>query len=548
MSNAAAQTTAQSEGNSHKWWALAAVCFGLFMALLDVTIVNVALPTMATDLNASLSDLQWVISAYAIALAVLIVTSARLGDIFGRKKVFMTGLGVFSFGSLLCALSPYFTIGGLSHVDVLNAARVIQGIGSSAMIPLSLAIISSTFHAKERGAAFGIWGGVSGMATAIGPVLGGILVTQVNWQSIFYINIPIGIVGILLSGWAIKESVNKFVVHKIDFFGLITVTVFMFCLILALIQGNDKGWSSTYIITLFVIAAAAFLIFIFGELRMKHPMVDPRLFKNASYTGAAICAFTLSAGLYALFFYLTLYLQNFLGFDALGAGLRFLPLSALVLFTAPLAGRMTDRIGAKPVLFTGLGMITIAVALMTRISPADTAADWVVLLPAFIIAGLGNGLVNPPISSVALGTTKPERAGMASGVNNVCRQIGISFGIAFLGAILSSRYNAYIKSGISALKIDQLSGAIKQKMITGIQQAGTIAGSTGLKGDAAHPNPYASQPFFPQVEKVIRDSFIHGTTDILWWACAMLATGALSALFLIKKSDMLHHEEENANK
>lgn len=532
------------KSSSHKWWALVAICFGLFMALIDVTVVNVALPTIAKDLNAALGSLQWVISAYAIALAVFIITSSRLGDIFGRKRFFIIGMAVFTFGSLLCALSGDFTIGNLSHVDILNMSRVIQGLGSSAMMPLSLALISSTFEAKERGMAFGIWGGVSGLATAIGPVLGGILVTKVNWQSIFLINIPIGIIGILMAMWALKEARDTHAPRSIDIFGLITVTAFMFCLVLALIQGNDKGWTSTYIVTLFIIAAVSLIVFIIGELRMKFPMVDPRIFKNASYTGSAISAFTLSAGLYSLLFYLALYLQNFLGFNALQAGLRFLPLSALVFLTAPLAGRMTDRIGAKWILFVGLGLITVGVALMTRISPHDQPTDWVVLLPGLILAGLGNGLVNPPISSVALGTIDPRRSGMASGVNNVSRQIGISFGIAFLGAMLTDRYNIYIKNQILALNLPHISTAVKTQIITGLQKAGTIAASTGLRTNPNHPNPYSSSPFFPDVQKAVRVAFIHGMTDTLLWATGFLAVGALSALLLIKKSDMYHHRQE----
>ncbi|WP_067621450.1 MFS transporter [Alicyclobacillus acidiphilus] len=531
-----AQTAPQ---RSHKWWALAAVCFGLFMALLDVTIVNVALPTIQKSLNAQFSDLQWVIDAYAIALAVVLVTSSRLGDILGRKKIFMIGLGVFSTGSLLCALSGDVSVQGLSHIDVLNISRVIQGIGGSAMMPLSLSIISTEFHGRERGAAFGIWGGVAGLATAIGPLVGGLLVEKVNWQSIFYINVPIGVIGIILSAWAIHESKDERASRFIDVFGLLTFSISMFCLVLALMQANDKGWTSGYILTLFVIAAVALAVFITGELYIKHPMIDPRLFKNPSFTGSAIAAFCLSAGLYSLFFYLTLYLQNFLGFDSLQAGLRTLPMSALVLIGAPLSGRLTDKFGPKWLLVTALGLMSIAVFLMTRISPSDKAADWVVLLPAFIIAGIANGMANPPLSSLAMGTVHPSKIGMASGVSNVSRQVGISFGIAFLGAMLSNRYNTLVHNQITALK-SGLPASAQTSMIHGVQSAGPIAGSLGLSSAAAS---YRSQPIFPTIQHIARTSFVDATVHILIIAGCFLTAGTILALILIRNKDLFHRQE-----
>jgi EmrB/QacA subfamily drug resistance transporter len=528
---------------SRKWWSLAAVCFGLFMALLDVTIVNVALPTIQKSLNASFSELQWVIDAYALTFAVILVTSSRLGDIFGRKKVFILGLAVFSIGSLLCALSGDFTFGGTSHVMTLNISRAIQGLGGSAMMPLSLSIISTEFHGKERGAAFGIWGGVSGLATAIGPLVGGILVEKVNWQSIFYINIPIGIIGIALSIWAIRESKEERASRFIDVFGLITLSVSMLCLVLALMEGNDKGWNSSYILTLFAIAAIVLLVFIVGELKIKNPMIDPRLFKIPSFTGSAIAAFCLSAGLYSLFFYLTLYLQNFLGFDSLQAGLRTLPMSALVLLGAPLAGKLTDKFGPKWFVVIALAMLSVSVFLMTRISPNDKPSDWIVLLPAFIIAGIANGMANPPISSLAMGTVHPSKIGMASGISNVSRQIGTAFGIAFLGAMLSNRYNIYIHDKITPLNVPGLPAVAKQNMISGIQKAGTIAGSYGLSGNTSQ-NPYAHQPIFPTIQQIARTSFVDGTIDILKIAGCILAAGAILTFVLIRNKDMVHTHQE----
>lgn len=525
-----------SQPNSHKWWALVAVSVGLFMALLDVTIVNVALPSIQQDLNASFSSLQWVIDAYALAFAVVLVTSSRLGDIFGRKRIYIIGLAVFSLGSLLCSISGDIKIGSLSHITILNLSRAFQGLGGSAMMPLALAIISTQFHGKDRGIAFGISGAVIGLSTAIGPLAGGLLVQNISWQSIFYINIPIGIIAIFLSIWAIKEAKDERSAHSIDISGLITLTITLLCLVLGLMKGNDKGWGSPYILGLFGIAVIGLIVFIFVELKLKDPMVDPRLFKNASFTGSCIAAFCLSAGLYSLFFYLTLYLQNFLGFDALQAGLRTLPLSALVMLGAPIAGRFTDKIGAKWLIVTALSLLTIAVLLMSRISPTDKPSDWVVLLPAFIIAGIGNGMANPPLSSLAMGTVDPRRAGMASGVNNVSRQIGIAFGIAFLGAFLNSRYNQGIADKINALKVANLPAVAKQHMITGIQKAGTIAGSLGLPNDPSHPNPYANNPLYPKIQDIARTAFVDGTIDIFRIAAIILGAGAILSAILIKKS------------
>lgn len=537
-----------------KWWALAATCFGLFMALLDVTIVNVALPTIGNDLKASFADLQWIINAYALALAVLLVTAGRLGDIFGRKRVFMLGLGLFSLGSLLCALAGGIQLGGLARIDVLIGARALQGIGGSIMLPLSLAIISNTFHGAQRGAAIGIYGGVTGLATALGPLVGGILVDRVIWQSIFYLNVPIGIVGILLTAWAVRESRDERAPRTIDVFGLVTLSVALFCLVLALIQANDadKGWTSPYILTLFAVAAVALVVFVVGELRLRHPMVDPRLFRVPSYTGAAIVGFTLSAGLFSLFFYLTLYLQNFLGFSALEAGIRFLPLSGLVLVTAPLAGAFTHRIGAKPIMVVGMLALVLSVVLMTRISPTDTQTDWLVLLPAFILGGLGNGLVNPPVADVAVGTVPRERAGMASGVNGVCRQVGTAFGIALLGALLTNQYNAEVHDKVSSsITIPNVplraQHGIQQNIIHGIQQAGIFAGSTGYRHLPPQFAQYAKDPTFPLIQHIVRQAFIDGLVGILWVAAAVLAVGALAALVLVRKSDMLQQvtgEEE----
>lgn len=523
-----------------RWWALVAIAFGLFMALLDVTVVNVALPSIQRGLHESYTSLEWIVNAYALVVAVLLVTSSRLGDIFGRKRVFSMGMGVFTIGSLLCALSPHIHISSLSGANVLNISRGIQGIGGSAMLPLSLSLITATFHGRERGTAFGIWGGVAGLATALGPLVGGILVTRIGWPSIFYLNVPTGIVGIALGYWAIHESRDSHHPNSIDVFGLVTLTVSLFCLVLALMRGNDKGWGSAYIITLFVVGGLSLAAFIIGELKIRYPMLDPRLFKIPSFTGAAIAAFTMSAGAYALLYYLSIYMQNYLGFSALGAGLRFLPLSALVLIGAPLAGRFTDRIGAKWILAVGMVFMVGGVTWMVRLGHATVGADWTMLLPGLILVGIGNGLVNPPISALAMGTVQPRYIGMASGASNVARQTGMAFGIAALATFLANRYNRHILLGIHRLHAAAMSPAAKVDIIHGIKLAGPIAGSLGLR--SAGPK-YTKSPLFPHIAAIARHAFLLATRDTVWLAAGFLAVGLIAVVTLIRPQDMVHHQE-----
>ena len=523
-----------------RWWALGAIAFGLFMSLLDVTVVNVALPAIQHGLHESFTSLEWVVNAYALVVAVLLVTSSRLGDFLGRKRLFIIGMGIFTVGSLLCALSPHIHFASLKSADILNISRGIQGLGGSAMVPLSLSLITATFHGRERGTAFGIWGGVSGLATAVGPLVGGVLVSKVGWPSIFYLNVPTGIIGMALGLWAIHESKDTHSKRAVDVYGLITITVSLFCLVLALMKGNEKGWSSTYIVTLFVVGGVSLLAFIIGELRIKSPMLDPRLFKIPSFTGSALAAFTLSAGLYALLFYLSLFMQNYLGFDALGAGLRFLPLSALVFIGAPLAGRFTDRIGPKWILSAGLVFIVAGVLMMTRLGHATVSTDWTMLLPGLILAGIGNGMVNPPISTLAMGTVQPRYMGMASGVSNVARQTGIAFGIAALAAFLANRYNRLVEKGVTALKSPFLPDSAKHAVIHGIKSAGPIAGSLGLK--QAGPR-YTHLPIFPDLAAIARHAFLLGTRDTVWFASGLLAIGLIATLTLVRARDMVHHQE-----
>jgi EmrB/QacA subfamily drug resistance transporter len=526
-------------GTGHKNWTLVATCFGLFMALIDVTIVNVALPTIQRDLHTSFSDLQWVVNAYVLSLAVFIVTAGRLGDILGRRRMFAVGLSVFTLGSLFCGLSDRITIGSLSPSTVLFVSRAFQGLGGAALFPLSLAIISVTFQGQQRGQAIGIWGAVGGVATAIGPLVGGLLVQTIGWQWIFFINIPVGIAGVATTLWAVRESRDERAPRGIDLFGLVTVTLSAFCLVLALIQGNDDGWTSSHILTLFAVSAVTLVAFIAVELRLKNPMVDPRLFLNPSFSGSAIAGFMLSAGMFSLFFFLALYLQNSLHFSALEAGIRFLPLSICSFAASPISGRFVQKVGGKTLIAIGMVMLTIAVLLFARITPQNTANDWVILLPGMIAGGLGMGLVLPPLATVSVSTVGRARAGMASGANVMVRQIGNAFGVAFLGAILSSQYNIYLHDKIMAIaQTPGFTASARIQAIDGLRKAGTIPGSQGLTGSNSNLNHYRHLPYFPRLQQIAHDSFISGLIDIFHVAAILLAIGAVASLVLIRKKDL----------
>ena len=395
--------------------------------LLDITIVNVALPPIQHALSASFSQLQWVVDAYALALATCVLTAGALADLLGRKRLFLLGIVLFTAASAACgaAFDPLFLI----------VARGIQGIGGAMMFATALALLSQEFHGKERGTAFGLWGAVIGAAVAIGPLAGGMLTSWISWRWIFLVNIPIGAAAIALGVRQLRESKDP--EHsRLDPVGLVTLTAGLFSLILALIEGNSRGWTSTLILALLAAAVVTLAVFVASQTRDEHTMVDLALFRRPAFVGAQVTAFAISASMFSMFLYLTLYLQDILHLSALETGVRFLPLSALSFFVAPLAGRLTAHVPIRALIATGLALNAVAMWTMSRVS---TASHWTVLLPGFVIGGVGVGLVNAPLATTAVSTVRVERAGMASGINNTFRQIGIATGIAALGAIFSAK-------------------------------------------------------------------------------------------------------------
>jgi EmrB/QacA subfamily drug resistance transporter len=435
------------------------------MLLLDITIVNVALPAIEKALNASFSDLQWVVDAYALALATCVLTAGALADLFGRKRLFVIGIVLFTIASAACGIAndPLFLI----------VARGLQGIGGAAMFATALALISQEFHGRERGTAFGIWGATIGLAVAIGPLVGGMLTSWLSWRWIFLVNIPIGVGAVALAATKLRESSDPD--HsRLDPVGLVTLTGGLFCLILALIEGNGHGWTSALILGLFVAGAVLLVAFVISQAVQETSMIDLTLFRRPAFVGAQITAFAISSTLFAMFLYLTLYLQDVLRLSPLQTGVRFLPLSLVSFVAAPLAGRLSARVPIRLLLGGGLALCAVSLWLMSGIK---VDSGWTTLLAGFLVGGVGIGFVNAPLATTAVSTVRQERAGMASGLNNTFRQLGIATGIAALGAIFQSKVG---HSGLGAP--GQLNDAARAAFISGmnsILEVGAVVAAVG---------------------------------------------------------------------
>jgi EmrB/QacA subfamily drug resistance transporter len=499
-----ADNRTQHQPDPMRWWTLGAVCVATFMLLLDITIVNVALPDIQKDLGASFQDLQWVVDAYALTLASFMLTAGSLADRFGRRRIFVVGLGLFTAASLLCGLSTSPT--------ALNVSRALQGVGGAAMFATSLALLASAFQGRERGTALGIWGATTGASVAVGPLVGGLLVEQVSWQSIFFVNLPIGLAAIVVTMRTVRESRDPDPA-PIDVPGLVTFSAALFALVFALVRGNADGWGSTKIVVLLLVSAVLLMAFVVVEARQARPMLDLTLFRKPTFIGVSIVAFVLSASMFAMFLYLTLYMQNLLGYSPLEAGLRFLPITLLSFVCAAVSGNLTERVPTRLLLGAGLGLVAAGLLLMSGI---DAHSGWTHLLPGFLLAGAGVGLTNPAIASTAVGVVDPRRTGMAAGINNTFRQVGIATGIAGLGAIFQS--------------------AVSSKIA---EHVGGRAGVPKLPPAEvlAQGNPRAAGP--------LRDAFLTGWTgalnEILVIAALIALAGAVSALALVRREDFVAH-------
>ncbi|MET9340076.1 MFS transporter [Nonomuraea sp. NPDC003804] len=423
---------------ARKWFTLVVACAATFMLLLDITIVTVALPDMQHALGASFSDLQWVTDAYALTLAALLLTSGSLADRFGRRRLFLIGLGIFTAGSLLCGVAQ--------DPLMLIASRAVQGTGGAVMFATSLALIAATFQGRERGIAFGVWGAVAGVATALGPILGGAITTGISWRGIFLVNLPIGVAAIAIAARRVDESRSPHA-SRVDWPGAGTLTAGLFNLVYALIRASDTAWSDRGVVICFVLAAVFLAAFLVVEAKVSEPMFDLSLLRTPTFLGGSIAAFAMNASLFAMFLYLVLYLQNQLGYSALGAGARLLVVSACSTVAATVAGRLSSQVPVRWLIGPGLVLVGAGLLLMMGL---DAGSDWTHLVPGFVVAGIGSGMVNPPLASTAVGVVPVHRSGMASGVNQTFRQVGIAVGIALYGSMFSSSLHSGLKDRLGS--------------------------------------------------------------------------------------------------
>jgi EmrB/QacA subfamily drug resistance transporter len=415
-----------TDGN-RKWWTLGAMCFALFMIMLDNTVVNVALPSIQRDLGASIAGLEWTINGYTLSFAVLLATGGRLGDIFGRRRMFLLGVVVFALSSATA---------GLAQAPAeLVASRVAQGVGAALMMPATLSIITDAFPAHERGKAMGTWAGVSALALAVGPVLGGFLTEHVSWRAIFYLNIPVAAGAVMATVFAVRESRDTTVGREVDYLGVATLTAALTALVLALVEGNAWGWGSPEIVALLAGAALGLAAFVATELRVRVPMVEFRFFADRNFVGAVVVALIITFAMMGVFFFLALYMQDILGYSPLEAGVRFLPSTLMIVGVAPVAGRLADRFGPRWLIVAGLAILTASLHAFTGIAVDSSYGD---LLPGFMLLGIGIALTMSPMTSAAMNAVAVEKAGIASGVLSMFRMVGGSLGVAVTGAIFQA--------------------------------------------------------------------------------------------------------------
>ncbi len=495
-----------------KWWTLLVVCVGTFMLLLDITIVNVALPKIATDLKASFSDIQWVIDAYALTLASLLLSMGALADLLGRRLLFSIGLVLFALTSLLCGLAPTSLF--------LIVARAGQGVGGAIMFATSLALLVQEFHGRERGTALGVWGATIGGAAAIGPLLGGVLTEAFGWPSVFYVNVPIGIAAAALTMTRVAESRDPEGRH-IDWIGTVTFTGSLFLLVFAIIRGNAEGWGSPLIVGLLTGGVLLLIAFLASQLVQQRGMLDLTLFRNRTFDGASIVAFTLSSSMFAMFLYLTLYMQTILGYSPLQAGLRFLPTTVLSFFVAALSGNLSTRVPVRFLLSLGLLCVGAGLLLMRGLT---AASGWTALLPGFLLAGAGVGLVNPALASTAVGVVPPQRSGMASGINSTFRQVGIATGIAVLGAIFESAIASKLAPSLSGTAAAGRTGEIAHAVAAGGAQ------------QVVHAVPPAQRD---RAMVAIHSAFAGAMNDILMVAGVIAIIGCVLSLVLVRGRDFV---------
>jgi len=507
---------------ARKWWTLMAVSVATFMLLLDITVVNTALPSIARDLHASFNDLQWVIDAYTLALAAIVLTAGSLADRLGRRAVFTTGLAVFSLSSLAAGLAP--------NPLFLNICRAVEGVGGAAMFAVSLALVAQEFPAgRERGTAMGVYGATIGMSVAIGPLVGGALTDGLGWRWVFFINVPVGIAALLVSAFKVRETRDPNA-RRVDWFGLTTLSAGLFLLVLALVRGNDDGWGSALIVGELASAAVLLGSFLAIEQAVAEPMLPLALFRRGAFTGVQLAAVGVSVSLFALFLYLTLYLQDYLRLSPLQAGLRYLPITLGAFIAAPVAGALLSRVRARLLMAIGLAGTGVGLLLMSGLTQSS---GWTALLPGFIVAGLAVGFLNPVIADVALSVVPKERSGMAAGVNDTFRQVGVAMGTAVWGAIFLARGASTVRSVL--VGTPAAIGGRPRQLMEALSGGGLAAATHALP-------PGARQA----VVAATRQGFLTGLNEVLTIGGVVALVAAVLALWLVRENEIEREQVEVA--
>ena len=494
--------------------ALVLLCAAQFMVILDITVVSVALPSIQADLDIATKDLQWVVTAYTLAFGGLLLLGGRAADLFGRRRVFLMGLAVFSAASLGAALA--------STAAALLVARIGQGVGAAMLSPAALSMITTLFaEGRERQRALATWAAVAASGGAFGVLAGGALTETLGWQAIFLINVPVGIAAFAVTYLKLRESRDPHAT-RIDWPGVATFSASLFLLVLAMVRGNDQGWGSTMIVSLLAGSGVLLAAFVAIERRVSEPMLPLELFKRPAFTGVQLAAFAVSGSLFALFLYLTLYLQNYLGYSPLEAGVRYLPITIASFIAAPIAGMLLSRVPARVMMSVGLTGGGVGLLLMAGVDAGD---EWTTLLGGFLVAGAGVGLLNPVIADVAVSVVPKERSGMAAGINDTFRQVGVAVGIAALGALFVGR--GADKTGELLAGTPAGSGDRPRELVE--------AASSGNLDQALGAVPPGARE---QVADAAGQGFIAGLNDIFMLGGIMSLAAALAALWLVRERDI----------
>jgi EmrB/QacA subfamily drug resistance transporter len=497
---------AAASGSPHKGLILATLCIALFVAMLDNVVVSNALPSIDRDLGAGVSGLQWVMEGYSLVFAALLLTGGVLGDRFGRRRIFLIGLGVFTAGSVVCALA--------GSLETLIAGRAIQGIGGALLMPGSMSIIRHVFtDERERARAIGIWSGVSGAGLALGPVIGGPLVDAFGWASVFWINVPVGVLGIVVGLLVLPEFAERR--GSFDIPGLILGVLGIAALVFALVEGPARGWASASVLGAAVVAVLALVSFVAVERRVAHPMLDVGFFRDRVVAGAAWGGFAVSFGMFGALFFLGLYLQDVLDYSPTAAGVASLPSTLATMVAAPVAGSLSARVGPRVPLVTGLAVCAVALGGLSFYGAGASYREFFWVLP---LLGAGMGLCFAPISIAIMSRVEPARAGMASAVSNTARELGGVVGIAALGAVLTARLSHRLTS---LLDEAQVPAADARRVVDASTEGG--GGGIGHLGSAA-----------PVVRDAASTAFVDGLHLALWTGSAALAGSALVVAYLMR--------------